>query len=39
MNTMTYKGYQGKFEYDQESDIFMGKSCTSTTWLHPGPFR
>ena len=25
MNTMTYKGYQGKFEYDQEADIFHGE--------------
>lgn len=25
MNTMTYKGYQGKFEYDQDADIFHGE--------------
>ena len=24
MNIMTYKGYQGKFEYDQDADIFHG---------------
>ena len=28
MNTMTYKGYQGKFEYDQDADIFHGKVGT-----------
>lgn len=25
MNTMTYKGYTGKFEYDPEADIFHGE--------------
>ena len=25
MNTMSYKGYQGKFEYDQDADIFHGE--------------
>ena len=25
MNTMTYKGYQGRFEYDQDADIFHGE--------------
>ena len=25
MNIMTYKGYQGKFEYDQDADIFHGE--------------
>ncbi len=25
MNTMTYRGYQGKFEYDQNADIFHGE--------------
>lgn len=25
MNTMIYKGYQGKFEYDQDADIFHGE--------------
>ena len=25
MNTMTYKGYQCKFEYDQDADIFHGE--------------
>lgn len=24
MNIMTYKGYQGSFEYDQDADIFHG---------------
>lgn len=25
MNTMNYKGYQGRFEYDPEADIFHGE--------------
>ena len=25
MNTMAYKGYTGKFEYDPEADIFHGE--------------
>ena len=25
MNTLTYKGYQGRFDYDSEADIFHGE--------------
>lgn len=25
MNTLTYKGYQGRFEYDPDADIFHGE--------------
>lgn len=25
MNTMTYKGYQGRFEYDPEADLLHGE--------------
>jgi len=25
MSVLTYKGYQGRFEYDQEADIFHGE--------------
>lgn len=25
MNTLTYKGYQGRFEYDSNADIFHGE--------------
>ncbi len=25
MNILTYKGYQGRFEYDQEADLFHGE--------------
>lgn len=25
MNILTYKGYQGRFDYDQEADIFHGE--------------
>ncbi len=32
MNTMTYKGYQGKFEYDRMQIFSTEKSCTSMTW-------
>ena len=26
MNTLSYKGYQGRFEYDAETDIFHGEA-------------
>lgn len=26
MNTLTYKGYQGRFEYDSNADIFHGEA-------------
>ena len=25
MNTLTYKGYQGRFEYDSNADIYHGE--------------
>ena len=25
MNTLTYKGYQGQFEYDSDADMFHGE--------------
>jgi predicted HicB family RNase H-like nuclease len=25
MSTLTYKGYQGRFEFDEEADIFHGQ--------------
>ena len=25
MNTLAYKGYQGRFEYDSDADIFHGE--------------
>ncbi|MDR2869986.1 MAG: type II toxin-antitoxin system HicB family antitoxin [Deferribacteraceae bacterium] len=30
MNILTYKGYQGVFEYDQEADIFHGNVINLT---------